>query len=235
MRLVRGGKAKPRGAGAAEIRRLAAEVRAQIRPGARTTELRALRRAISRQIATLPGSDVRALALALFGHDLRTRFIAYELLYHHREALAGLGRRDIIQLGRGMDSWDAVDMFGCLVSGPTWREHQVSEAFIHAWARSNDRWRRRAALVSTVPLNSKARGGRGDAERTLAVCRLLIEDRDDMVVKALSWALRELSKRDPASVQRFLREHEASLAPRVRREVRSKLSTGLKNPRRRSV
>ena len=85
--------------------------------------------------------------------------------------------------------------------------------------------------MSTVPLNSKARGGSGDSMRTLEVCSLLISDRDDMVVKALSWALRELAKRDQISVRRFLNEHQDQLATRVTREVRNKLATGLKNPR----
>jgi hypothetical protein len=45
----------------------------------------------------------------------------------------------------------------------------------------------KAALVSTVPLNNTARGGSGDAVRTTVICDLLRNDRDDMVVKALSW------------------------------------------------
>src|SRR5262245_28207634 len=85
-----------------------------------------------------------------------------------------------------------------------------------------------AALVATVPLNSRACGGAGDPARTLAVCRLLADDRDDMVVKALSWALRELSKRDADCVKAFLRTEDLRLAARVRREVRSKLETGRK-------
>lgn len=86
--------------------------------------------------------------------------------------------------------------------------------------------------MSTVPLNNRARGGQGDVERTLGVCRQLTVDRDDMVVKAMSWALRELSKRDQRAVKSFLRQHSDELAPRVRREVTNKLETGLKNPRR---
>ena len=62
------------------------------------------------------------------------------------------------------------------------------------------------------------------------ICEMLTEDRDDMVVKALSWALRELSKRDPDSVREFLNEHEDDLVRRVSREVNNKLETGLKNP-----
>jgi 3-methyladenine DNA glycosylase AlkD len=131
-----------------------------------------------------------------------------------------------------MDSWGDVDTFACYVAGPAWRERQVDDAEVARWTRSKDRWWRRAGVVSTVPLNSRARGGTGDAPRTLAICRLALDDRDPMVVKALSWALRELAKRSPADVERFLDDHDARLPALVRREVRSKLRTGLKAPRR---
>ena len=52
-----------------------------------------------------------------------------------------------------------------------------------------------------------------------------------MVVKACSWAVRELGERDPAAVCTFVKKHETALAPRVLREVRNKLNSGLKNPR----
>jgi 3-methyladenine DNA glycosylase AlkD len=161
--------------------------------------------------------------------------VAYELVLFHAGALASLTQRDLQRFGRGMDSWAALDTFGSYLSGPAWREGQVPDALIAGWARSRDRWWRRAALVSTVPLNNRARGARaehGDAPRTLAVCALLVADRDDMVVKALSWALRELARRDPAAVRAFMTAHGPAPAARVRREVDNKLRTGLKNPRR---
>lgn len=65
--------------------------------------------------------------------------------------------------------------------------------------------------------------------RTLPVCRGLVADREDMVVKAMSWALREAVKRDAAAVRQFISKHEGHLAPRVLREVRSKLLTGRKS------
>jgi 3-methyladenine DNA glycosylase AlkD len=86
-------------------------------------------------------------------------------------------------------------------------------------------------LVSTVALNVRSHGGQGDVPRTLAVCRLLVDARDDMVVKALSWALRELVVHDPEAVRGFLEEYGERLAARVKREVRNKLATGLKNPK----
>jgi 3-methyladenine DNA glycosylase AlkD len=214
-----------------EIEQLAGEIEKQLQQLANpsTAQVRAVRREFSRRLAKASASDVLNLALLLRDQQ---RFVAYELVCYHRAALHSLGETELEQLGQGLASWDAVDTFACYLSGPAWRERQVPDALIHRWARSEDRWWRRAALVSTVPLNNKARGGRGDAPRTLAVCRLLVGDRDDMVFKALSWALRELAKRDPQAVQEFLSENDQALAPRVRREVQHKLTTGLKNPRR---
>ncbi|MGA2384027.1 MAG: DNA alkylation repair protein [Gemmatimonadales bacterium] len=195
--------------------------------------LRRVRREFSRRLKTEEPAKVVKLALQLQRRGgMARRFVAYELVNHHGGALASLKARDVERLARGLDGWGVVDAFACCVAGPVWRERQVSDALILRWTRSADRWRRRAALVSTVPLNSRARGGRGDAPRTLAVCRTLIADRDDMVVKAMSWALRELAKRDPAAARRFVAAHRTELASRVVREVGNKLATGLKNPRR---
>jgi 3-methyladenine DNA glycosylase AlkD len=201
-----------------------------------TERIRTLRREFSKRLAKAAPRFVVDVALRLLDHHtIEHRFVAYELVCCHRAALASLDEKDLRLFGRGLGSWGSIDMFACYLAGPAWRERQVSDKFIHRWAHSKNRWWRRAALVSTVPLNSKARGGTGDTPRTLEVCASLVADRDDMVVKALSWALRELSKRDPTAVQRFLDEHQSVLAARVVREVRNKLSTGLKNPHLRGV
>lgn len=203
-------------------------------PSGTTAELRELRREFSRRLSKTSDSMVFEVALRLIERQLFScRFIAYELVQHHQQARRSLNAMKLKQLGKGLDSWAAVDTFACYLAGPAWRAGQVTDKLIHCWARSKDRWWRRAALVSTVPLNNKARGGTGDTRRTLQVCELLIADRDDMVVKALSWSLRELAKRDPAAAKEFLSKHEDVLSSRVIREVGNKLCTGLKNPRKR--
>ena len=196
-----------------------------------TAAVREVRRRFSQRLAAAPGKLVVALALELVRHAAVPRFVAYELLLHHRLAFNSLKRKTLENLGCGNNSWAEVDAFACYLAGPVWRERQVSASLIRRWASSSNRWWRRTAVVSTVPLNSRARGGTGDTTRTLNICEMLVADRDDMVVKALSWALRELSKRDPEAVRKFLREHEGVLAARVVREVNSKLETGVKNLR----
>jgi 3-methyladenine DNA glycosylase AlkD len=188
--------------------------------------VRAIRREYSARLRAAPVDDVVAIAGAILG---RHRWVAYELVYHHRGAVASLGRAEVEGLGRGLDGWGAVDAFARYVAGPAWRLGSLEDADVQRWAASPDRWWRRAALVSTVPLNLRAAGGTGDAPRTLAVCRVLVADRDDMVEKALSWALRELVRWDPGAVRGFLVEHDAVLGARVKREVRSKLERGRKH------
>jgi len=197
-----------------------------------TQTIRNLRREFSQRLVNVSPGLIIDLALKLIRRsEFIPRFFAYELVQHHKKAIQSLKANSLADLGQGIDNWAAVDTFACYLAGPAWREGQVSDALIQRWARSKDRWWRRAAVVSTVALNNRARGGRGDTSRTLMICEMLLADRDDMVVKALSWALRELSKRDPEAVRRFLHDHGNTLAPRVTREVNSKLQTGLKNPR----
>jgi 3-methyladenine DNA glycosylase AlkD len=210
---------------------VASQIDAQIRalPVQNTPNIRAVRRAYSQRLRQAEPDTVMAVAselLATFGH----RWVAYELIRHHRSAFESLGASELEALGAGINSWGAVDSFARTLAGPAWLKGQVPDALIHRWAGSEDLWWRRAALVSTVALNVRSHGGYGDVARTLAVCRLLVADHEDMVVKALSWALRELVVHDPDAVRAFLEVHKEVLAARVKREVTNKLTTGLKNP-----
>ena len=222
-----------------EIDEIVDEIDSRLRvlPNLKAEGVRGVRKEFSKRLAHTSPQVVIAIALRLLALDRNGtgyRFVAYELVCHHRAALNSLGEKELELFGQGNDSWDDVDTFACYLAGPAWREHQVPDELIHRWARSEDRWWRRAALVCTVALNNKARGGSGDTARTLGVCRILVSDRDEMVVKAMSWALRELSRRDPEAVRAFLEEYQSELAPRVVREVNTKLTTGLKNPRRKA-
>ena len=199
-------------------------------PDCSIATLRPVRRQLSRELREEDPVAFTKAALRLVADHNVPRWFTYELVNHH-PALALLTVEEVETLGRGIDNWGDVDAFGCYIAGPAFREDQLTLDDLRRWAASEDRWWRRAALVSTVPLNNTARGGRGDARRTLAVCDHLRHDRDDMVVKAMSWALRELAKKDPRRVEAYLNKHQEELAPRVLREVNNKLRTGLKNPR----
>ncbi|HAZ30043.1 TPA: hypothetical protein DCY65_00500 [Candidatus Acetothermia bacterium] len=194
--------------GSDRAQEVAAAIHAEIRALAvqNTPNTRALRPKHSRMLKRESPTFILDVARELLkrGH----RGFTYELIRYHRAAFRSLGEKELWELGQGMDSWWAVDSFARILAGPAWLNEQVPDGLIHGWARSPDRWWRRAALVSTVALNMRSHGGKGDVPRTLRVCQVLASDHDDMVAKAMSWALRELVVHDPGAVDGFLKEHE---------------------------
>jgi 3-methyladenine DNA glycosylase AlkD len=178
----------------------------------------------------LPPVGVLELAAALHGGGTHEgRQAAYEIVEKRADVGALLDRRTLEALGRGNDNWASVDTFATRVAGPAWRQGWVGDEAVRAWAASPDRWWRRTAIVCTVALNVKARGGTGDVGRTLDLARRVAGDRDEMVARGVSWALRSLVQHDARAVRAFLADHESVLAARVKREVRSKLETGRKS------
>lgn len=194
-----------------------------------TPETRKIRQNYSKQLRKSSPEKILEIALLLI-QKYGYRGTPYELVRFHHAALKSLGEKELEQLGRGINSWWSVDSFARTLAGPAWLRGQLRDDVIIRWASSEDLWWRRAALVCTVALNLRSRGGYGDKERTLAICKILVDDHEDMVVKAMSWALRALVVHDPYAVNEFLEENDAVLAARVKREVRNKLETGLKTP-----
>ena len=72
---------------------------------------------------------------------------------------------------------------------------------VFRWAKSRDRWHRRAACVALI------RGARAKMFFYPEIVRLsevLLNDPDDMVQKGLGWLLRETAKYDPKRTVPYL-------------------------------
>jgi len=68
------------------------------------------------------------------------------------------------------------------------------------WAKSQNRWHRRAAAVSLIHLSRKRAG----FDHVVKVTELLLTDEDDMVQKGLGWLLRETAKADAKTTVPYL-------------------------------
>ena len=191
-------------------------------------------RARAKNFAAKHRDQPRVLAEQAMAIAPKDEQLAFEVFRASKKAVLSLTPSEIESLLEHLHDWNSTDCFACFVSGVAWREGIVRDSTILTWTRSENRWVRRAALASTIPLNLTARGAvspNGEPKKTLAICTRLVDDRDDMVVKAMSWALRTLGEKDREAVVRFIATHEARLASRVLRETNNKLNTGLKNPR----
>ncbi|MEA2042983.1 MAG: DNA alkylation repair protein [Bacteroidota bacterium] len=155
--------------------------------------------------------------------------LAYLYLDKERKVLKMMTAQDVFDLGNYLDNWVLIDSYATIVVGTAWRENIISTKQIIEGLKSENVWTRRISVVATVALNQAARGGKGDTPRTLKICRLAIDDHEDMIVKGVSWALRVLVKPDKEAVLNFINRHESRIHNRVVREVKNKIFTGYKN------
>ena len=99
-----------------------------------------------------------------------------------------------------LTNWANTDGLSTWVISPiVKRDPSLVERLI-GWTASGNRWRRRAAAVSLVPI-----ARRGEMlEEAFTVADRLMEDDDDMVQKGVGWLLKEASKKNPEEVRSYL-------------------------------
>ncbi len=155
--------------------------------------------------------------------------LALLLLSANKDLLHQVGESELNRLSANIDNWAATDTYAVFILGYAWRVQIISKEYILQRAVSENVWQRRSAIVATVALNLKSRGGTGDWHQTLEICSLYVTDYQLMIVKAVSWALRELSKREALLVRQFVEQYKDVLHARIMREVMHKLNFGTKN------
>ncbi|MDR7419584.1 MAG: DNA alkylation repair protein [Armatimonadota bacterium] len=114
-----------------------------------------------------------------------------------------LGPEYFSRFDRWVDSlrdWASTDSLSTQVIGRVVREHPALIRRLGVWTRSPHRWRRRASLVSLIPL---AHTGE-HLDRIFTMAGRLLGDADDMVQKAVGWLLKEATRRRRREVIRYL-------------------------------
>jgi 3-methyladenine DNA glycosylase AlkD len=99
-----------------------------------------------------------------------------------------------------INNWDLVDASAAQIVGQHLSAGRIS--LLERLARSNDLWKRRIAIASTFHF-IKA----GELRPTLRIARLLLNDPQDLIHKAVGWMLREVGKRDRKVLDGFLLRH----------------------------
>ena len=107
-----------------------------------------------------------------------------------------------------VNNWDLVD-----VSAPIIGQYLIglgsSNQLLFKLARSKSLWQRRVAIVFTFAFIREA-----IPQPTLVIAQVLLRDEQDLIHKATGWMLREMGKRNPIELRRFL-EKIVSVMPRT--------------------
>ncbi|MFQ5593946.1 MAG: DNA alkylation repair protein [Anaerolineae bacterium] len=198
--------------------------------GLRVPQIRDLAKAWSREHKAVERAELWALFEALWAGDSREELmLASELLQRYKRWIPQLEWAQFDRWRRRLDNWEVTDSLGQRILGPWMLNDPESRvAYLYDLIQDEDVWSRRLALVTTTWLN-RGRKDLSFPDVTLELVDRVKSERHPMITKAVSWALRELTKKHVDVVARYLDANTEMLAPHVVREVRSKLETGRKN------
>ena len=104
-------------------------------------------------------------------------------------------------------NWATTDAICGALIGPLLVAHPELAPRLRVWSRDRNMWVRRASIVGLIPL---ARRGES-LDLVYEIAKRLHADREDLIQKAVGWALREAGKSDPARLERHLRANGASI------------------------
>jgi 3-methyladenine DNA glycosylase AlkD len=99
-----------------------------------------------------------------------------------------------------VNNWNLVDVSAPYILGAHLLRRK--RTVLYRLARSPILWDRRIAVLATFAFIRE-----GDFADTLELIRRLLNDKHDLMHKACGWMLREIGKRDPATLETFLQEY----------------------------
>ena len=104
-------------------------------------------------------------------------------------------------------NWATTDLICGTLIAPLVLQHPELGGRLGTWSRHRNMWVRRASIVGLIPC---ARRGQS-LDLVYEIARRLHADREDLIQKAVGWALREAGKADMQRLDRYLRANGARI------------------------
>ncbi|MEK6206209.1 MAG: DNA alkylation repair protein [Chloroflexota bacterium] len=150
-------------------------------------------------------AELRAIAETLYATDVHELLSsAIGVLELNRETLLDRDLPWVIALLRKSKSWAYVDWIAPWVIGDVIARDPRSRKRLSVWAKDDDFWVRRAALLADY---GALRAGGGDFALWSRLASPMLEEREFFIRKAIGWVLREVSKKRPELTYEFLLKH----------------------------
>ncbi|HRY77068.1 MAG TPA: DNA alkylation repair protein [Candidatus Paceibacterota bacterium] len=102
---------------------------------------------------------------------------------------------------RNINNWDLVDLSADKIVGSHLKNKD--KKILYQLAKSRNLWERRIAILATFYFIKQ-----GQAKETLKIAEILLNDKHDLIQKAVGWMLREVGKRcGEKTEEKFLKQH----------------------------
>lgn len=100
----------------------------------------------------------------------------------------------------GLNNWDLIDTSVPHIIGKYLLDKD--RTILYEFAKSENLWRRRISILSTFTFIRE-----GKFEDTLQISQILLDDKEDLIHKAVGWMLREVGNKDMHILEEFLKPH----------------------------
>lgn len=103
-----------------------------------------------------------------------------------------------------INNWDLVDLSAPNIVGDFLlpRLNLGNRKILYKLAESDNLWEKRISIISTLTFIRV-----GEFKDTLKISEILLNDKHDLIHKAVGWMLREVGKRDQKVEEKFLKKH----------------------------
>lgn len=163
----------------------------------------ATRAIVRKYVAASSLSDVEALLASRFHEE---RLAALLLLVEKYRKAPVDGKKLFVDFylaqTKSVNNWDLVDLSSHQLLGDYLLSHSELLPVLEKLAKSGSLWERRISIVSTYAFIRN-----GSFEHTFRISEILMNDRQDLIHKAMGWMLREVGKQDLNAEQQFLDRH----------------------------
>ena len=105
-----------------------------------------------------------------------------------------------------INNWDLVDSSAPYIVGDYLYNNPDKRSILFEFVHSENLWVRRISIVSTFTLIKN-----NQFNETLQIAKILLNDKHDLIHKAVGWMLREVYKRDQDLIRTFLKQNYAQL------------------------
>ena len=101
-----------------------------------------------------------------------------------------------------VNNWDLVDITTPKIVGAYLLINSDKKDILYKYAKSKDLWERRISILTTFAF---IRAGKFDD--TLKISKILLNDKEDLIHKAVGWMLREVGKKNQKVEEDFLKKY----------------------------
>jgi len=168
-------------------------------------------RTVAKQFKDLPLTEVEKLVMSPLHEERLTGVFILVGQYQRGDEVGKKAIYDFYMSHTAcINNWDLVDSSAGYIVGPQLENDPNKMKILTKLAKSDPLWDRRIAMLATFHYIM-----RGRADEALAIIEILLNDKHDLIQKAVGWMLREIGKRaDRQILVQFLDKH-ASTMPRT--------------------